>query len=33
LSDNPLTVDPKTIKDIQVVATVFEGRVAVIEND
>ena len=32
LSDNPLTVDPLRIRDIRVVATVFEGRVALIEN-
>lgn len=32
LSDNPLTVDPLLIKDIRVVATVFEGSVAPIET-
>ena len=32
LSDSPLTVDPMRIKDIRVVATVFEGSVAPIET-
>ena len=32
LSDSPLTVDPMRIKDIRVVATVFEGSVAPVET-
>ena len=27
LKQNPLTVDPSTIKDIEVIATVHEGRI------
>ncbi len=33
LKHNPLTVDPITIKDIEVLATIHEGRVLMVNND